>query len=132
MVSWKIICQATYAIILIIKVDMHLKINPILGYGIALLWGMPYPHLFLKKLKVKFCRPMKKSFKILWLNSIRKKLGLEQAKPEDATLIQGLLDIMESEKLDYTNTFRNLTQALLKSILQNYTQKFQKAGLSLF
>ena len=42
----------------------------------------------------------------------RKKLGLELAKPEDATLIQGLLDIMESEKLDYTNTFRNLTQAL--------------------
>ena len=44
----------------------------------------------------------------------RKKLGLDLAKPEDATLIQGLLDIMESEKLDYTNTFRNLTQALAK------------------
>ena len=42
----------------------------------------------------------------------RKKLGLEQEESEDATLIQGLLDIMESEKLDYTNTFRNLTQAL--------------------
>ncbi len=42
----------------------------------------------------------------------RKKLGLEQEQSEDATLIQGLLDIMESEKLDYTNTFRNLTQAL--------------------
>ena len=42
----------------------------------------------------------------------RKKLGLDLTKPEDATLIQGLLDIMESEKLDYTNTFRNLTQAL--------------------
>jgi uncharacterized protein YdiU (UPF0061 family) len=42
----------------------------------------------------------------------RKKLGLDLAKPEDAALIQGLLDIMESEKLDYTNTFRNLTQAL--------------------
>jgi len=42
----------------------------------------------------------------------RKKLGLDLAKPEDATLIQGLLDIMETEKLDYTNTFRNLTQAL--------------------
>jgi len=42
----------------------------------------------------------------------RKKLGLEKNQSEDATLIQGLLDIMESEKLDYTNTFRNLTQAL--------------------
>ena len=42
----------------------------------------------------------------------RKKLGLEKNQSEDATLIQGLLDIMESEKLDYTNTFRNLTQGL--------------------
>ena len=42
----------------------------------------------------------------------RKKLGLEQEESEDATLIQGLLDIMESEKLDYTNNLRNLTQAL--------------------
>ena len=42
----------------------------------------------------------------------RKKVGLELEESEDATLIQGLLDIMESEKLDYTNTFRNLTQAL--------------------
>jgi uncharacterized protein YdiU (UPF0061 family) len=41
----------------------------------------------------------------------RKKLGLEQTQSEDAVLIQGLLNIMESEKLDYTNTFRNLTQA---------------------
>ena len=42
----------------------------------------------------------------------RKKLGFTKAHNEDAQLIQGLLDIMESEKLDYTNTFRNLSQAV--------------------
>ena len=42
----------------------------------------------------------------------RKKLGFTKSFNGDAQLIQGLLDIMESEKLDYTNTFRNLTQAI--------------------
>jgi len=42
----------------------------------------------------------------------RKKLGFTKSHNDDAKLIQGLLDIMESEKLDYTNTFRNLTQAI--------------------
>ena len=42
----------------------------------------------------------------------RKKLGFIKSHNEDAELIQGLLDIMETEKLDYTNTFRNLTQAI--------------------
>ena len=42
----------------------------------------------------------------------RKKLGFTKLRNDDALLIQGLLDIMESEKLDYTNTFRNLTQAV--------------------
>ena len=42
----------------------------------------------------------------------RKKLGFTKLRNDDALLTQGLLDIMESEKLDYTNTFRNLTQAV--------------------
>ena len=72
----------------------------------------------------------------------RKKLGLEQEESEDATLIQGLLDIMESEKLDYTNTFRNLTQALInkttpeldsdiaKSWIVSFQERHTKEGLS--
>jgi len=72
----------------------------------------------------------------------RKKLGLEQDQAEDATLIQGLLDIMESEKLDYTNTFRNLTQALTnkttpeldsdiaKSWIVSFQERHTKEGLS--
>ena len=73
----------------------------------------------------------------------RKKLGLEQEESEDAALIQGLLDIMESEKLDYTNTFRNLTEALTnkitpeldsdiaKSWIVSFQERHTKEGLSL-
>ena len=72
----------------------------------------------------------------------RKKLGLEQEQSEDAALIQGLLDIMESEKLDYTNTFRNLTEALTnkitpeldsdiaKSWIVSFQERHTKEGLS--
>jgi len=72
----------------------------------------------------------------------REKLGLKQDQSEDAALIQGLLDIMESEKLDYTNTFRNLTQALTKKItpeldsdvakswIISYQERQTKEGLS--
>jgi len=42
----------------------------------------------------------------------RKKLGLMSEAQEDTSIIQGLLEIMENEKLDYTNTFRNLKIAL--------------------
>jgi uncharacterized protein YdiU (UPF0061 family) len=72
----------------------------------------------------------------------RKKLGLEQEVAEDANLIQGLLDIMESEKLDYTNTFRNLPQALddqktpelnseiAKSWIHSFQQRHNKESFS--
>jgi uncharacterized protein YdiU (UPF0061 family) len=62
----------------------------------------------------------------------RAKLGLEQAQPEDAALIQGLLDIMESEKLDYTNTFRNLTQALTNTITPELNSKIAKSWIVSF
>ena len=45
----------------------------------------------------------------------RKKLGFMTARNEDAQLIQGLLDIMGTERLDYTNTFRNLSQAVTET-----------------
>ena len=62
----------------------------------------------------------------------RKKLGLKQEQSEDATLIQGLLDIMESEKLDYTNTFRNLTQALAKQITPELDSDIAKSWIVSF
>jgi serine/tyrosine/threonine adenylyltransferase len=39
---------------------------------------------------------------------MKKKLGLITDEPEDAVLIKELLDVMEKNKLDYTNTFRDL------------------------
>jgi len=62
----------------------------------------------------------------------RKKLGLKQEQSEDATLIQGLLDIMESEKLDYTNTFRNLTQALANQITPELDSDIAKSWIVSF
>ena len=62
----------------------------------------------------------------------RKKLGLEKNQSEDATLIQGLLDIMESEKLDYTNTFRNLTQALSRKITPELDSDIAKSWINSF
>lgn len=43
-----------------------------------------------------------------WLASMRVKLGLETVQPDDAELIQGLLDWMEVARADFTNTFRDL------------------------
>jgi uncharacterized protein YdiU (UPF0061 family) len=62
----------------------------------------------------------------------REKLGLKQDKSEDAALIQGLLDIMESEKLDYTNTFRNLTQALTNKITPELDSDVAKSWIVSF
>ena len=62
----------------------------------------------------------------------RKKLGLKQDQSEDAALIQGLLDIMESEKLDYTNTFRNLTQALTNKITPELESDVAKSWIVSF
>ena len=62
----------------------------------------------------------------------RKNLGLGQEESEDAALIQGLLDIMESEKLDYTNTFRNLTEALTNKITPEQDSDIAKSWIVSF
>jgi len=48
-------------------------------------------------------------FKNAWLKMMNKKLGLFEVKTNDEKLIYDLLTIMEKEKLDFTNTFKNLT-----------------------
>ena len=40
-----------------------------------------------------------------WLNRMRSKIGLINAEPDDAALIEGLLSAMQLEQLDFTNTF---------------------------
>ncbi len=60
-----------------------------------------------------------KTYELIFQNKLaelyRKKLGFINSHNEDAQLIKGLLDIMESERLDYTNTFRNLSQAVTET-----------------
>lgn len=44
----------------------------------------------------------------LWLSTFSKKIGLAQPINEDRELIKELLNYMQKEKLDFTNTFRSL------------------------
>ena len=48
-------------------------------------------------------------YKANWLNGMRSKLGIFNQEEEDLTLVNELLEIMSVNKLDYTNTFRDLT-----------------------
>ncbi len=47
-------------------------------------------------------------FRGYWLAGMRAKLGIFTAEREDATLVQSLLDWMEKNRMDFTNTFRAL------------------------
>ena len=44
-----------------------------------------------------------------WLTGMRAKLGLFSQEPEDETLVQTLLDLMQRARADFTNTFRELS-----------------------
>ena len=62
---------------------------------------------------------------------MKKKLGLITDEPEDAVLIKELLDAMEKNKLDYTNTFRelmneNITNENLKDFFSKWTIRIDK------
>lgn len=48
-------------------------------------------------------------YKSNWLSGMRAKLGIFNEEPEDESLIEGLLSIMQEYGADYTNTFRALT-----------------------
>ena len=44
-----------------------------------------------------------------WLAGMRAKLGIFNEEPEDQSLIEELLNMMQKYRADYTNTFRALT-----------------------
>ena len=46
-----------------------------------------------------------------WLDGMRSKLGLFTHEPEDKTLVEELLALMQKQSADFTNTFRSLTTA---------------------
>jgi uncharacterized protein YdiU (UPF0061 family) len=48
-----------------------------------------------------------------WLSLMRSKIGLSKEEQNDIELITNLLEIMEEEKTDFTNSFRLLSKALI-------------------
>jgi serine/tyrosine/threonine adenylyltransferase len=48
------------------------------------------------------------SFERYWREGMRRKLGLVRAQPDDAGLMDALLELMHARAADYTNTFRRL------------------------
>jgi serine/tyrosine/threonine adenylyltransferase len=52
-------------------------------------------------------------FNYSWISGMRNKLGLFEKEEEDFILAQGLLEWMENSKVDYTETFRDLSYANL-------------------
>ncbi|MBM7094988.1 YdiU family protein [Bacillus sp. H-16] len=50
-----------------------------------------------------------KRYKRIWLDGMRKKLGLLNEEKEDESLVEKLLSVMQKNKADYTNTFRALS-----------------------
>ena len=59
-----------------------------------------------------------------WLTGMRAKIGLQQEKASDKKLIDDLLDVMASNKADFTLTFYYLSQ--LDSVPSDKDQKLQK------
>jgi serine/tyrosine/threonine adenylyltransferase len=63
-------------------------------------------------------------FKSHWLGGMRGKLGIFNEEAEDESLIEGLLDLMQKNRADYTNTFRALTVDKLENLKLFDTPEF--------
>ncbi len=59
-----------------------------------------------------------------YLAVFRAKIGLAESEPEDAGLIQDLLNWMAASKADFTNTFRHLTADSVPDGLQDWAAKW--------
>ena len=63
-------------------------------------------------------------FKSHWLEGMRAKLGIFNEEPQDESLFEGLLDLMQKNRADYTNTFRALTFNKLEDMVLFGTAEF--------
>lgn len=61
-----------------------------------------------------------------WLEGMRAKIGLFNEEPEDESLVEGLLGLMEKYRADYTNTFRALTLDQLEDTVLFGTPEFSQ------
>ena len=69
-------------------------------------------------------------FKYYWLSGMRLKLGLSIDDPEDETLIESLLKIMHDNEVDFTLTFRKLSNAALNDEKDDNLRNFFKNSIS--
>lgn len=61
-----------------------------------------------------------------WLTGMRAKLGIDNEAAEDETLVNDLLNMMQKQQADYTNTFRALTFNQLEDIHFSKTPEFKE------
>jgi uncharacterized protein YdiU (UPF0061 family) len=59
-----------------------------------------------------------------WLAGMREKLGIFNEEPEDESLVQDLLTMMQKHSADYTNTFLALTFGHLEDVRMSGTTEF--------
>ncbi len=67
------------------------------------------------KLATEALDKFEKNYETKWLNMMRDKLGLYGQDKEDKNLIMELLDWMQKNKVDYTNTFIFLMNKIIKN-----------------
>lgn len=59
-----------------------------------------------------------------WLAGMRAKLGIVGEEPEDEVLIKGLLNLMRTQRADYTNTFRAFTLGQVEDTVLSGSAEF--------
>ena len=108
------------------------KNQPYIGLWNCSALGHALSSLISEESQTEILQTYEENFQNTLAELYRKKLGLGLEEPEDAALIQGLLDIMESEKLDYTNTFRNLMHTLTNKISPELSSEIAKSWVVSF
>jgi uncharacterized protein YdiU (UPF0061 family) len=64
-------------------------------------------------------------FRTHWLAGLRAKLGLFNEEPGDAELAENLLAVMQEQRMDFTNTFRDLSGDVMSDATLAANAKFQ-------
>lgn len=66
------------------------------------------------------------AFQTAWLNQMRAKIGLKTATEQDRTLIVQLLQTMHEQQLDFTSTFRALSEGNIPTVLAAWYEQWQQ------
>lgn len=67
-------------------------------------------------------------YRLHWLAGMRAKLGIAKEEPEDEALIEDLLDLMQKQRADFTNTFRALTLNKLAELGEPAGQTLERSN----